>query len=113
MADCIEATLRWLLEYNSTTRLSLMSGRISPRSGRAFRTPENFFSSTSTQSGTDLATDLEAACTRACFCAFSRSVTTSPGPHCRKHVHDRAVHRDAAMAHELARSLRVAAKPMR
>ena len=28
-----------------------MSGRMSPRSGSDFRTPENFFSSTSTQSG--------------------------------------------------------------
>ena len=52
-----------------------MSGRISPRSGRAFRTPENFFSSTSTQSGNPTWPRIcRAAWTRTCFCAFSRSV---------------------------------------
>src|ERR1700690_3961447 len=39
------------LEYNSTTRLSLISGRISCRSGTDLRMPDIFLSSTSTQSG--------------------------------------------------------------
>ncbi len=41
----------YYFEYSSTTRFSLMSGRISSRSGSALSVPVIFFSSTSTQSG--------------------------------------------------------------
>ncbi len=67
-ADCMKSTLPDYLEYNSTTRLSLMSGSMSPRSGSDFRTPENFFSSTSTQSGKPTWARICSACAiRACF----------------------------------------------
>ncbi len=59
-----------------------MSGRMSPRSGSDFRTPENFFSSTSTQSGNPVWVRICSACAmRACFCAFSLRPMTSPALH--------------------------------
>ena len=49
--SCMGRYLPDYLEYSSTTRFSLMSGRISSRSGNDFKTPDIFFASTSTQSG--------------------------------------------------------------
>src|SRR5215468_2403257 len=67
-------------EYSSTTRFSLMSGRMSSRPGADLNTPRNSLSFTSTQSGrpTCWAT-FSALWMRSCFLAFSRTCTISPG----------------------------------
>jgi len=66
-------------EYSSTTRFSLMSGRMSSRSGNDLRVPAIFFASTSTQSGkpTWLAIS-NAFWMRSCFLALVLMPTASP-----------------------------------
>src|SRR5215469_8024131 len=67
-------------EYSSTTRFSLMSGRMSSRPGADLNTPRNSLSFTSTHSGrpTCCAT-LSAEAMRSCLRDFSRTCTMSPG----------------------------------
>src|ERR1700753_1063102 len=112
---CVALTGNWYLEYNSTTRLSLISGRISWRSGTDFKTPENFLSSTSTQSGKPTwAAIVRAAVTRVCFFARSRRLMTSPALHWYEAMFTSLSLTETPLWLTSWRaSARVAAKPMR
>src|SRR5207237_8533492 len=66
-------------EYNSTTRLSLMSWPNSERSGAPLKVPANFFTSTSTHDGKPiLSASCNASTMRSCVLAPSLTATTSP-----------------------------------
>src|SRR5580698_1576238 len=112
---CVALTGNCYLEYNSTTRLSLISGRISWRSGTDLRIPENFLSSTSTQSGKPTwVAIVRAAVMRVCFLAFSRKLITSPALHWYDAMFTNLSFTDTALWLTSWRaSARVEAKPMR
>ena len=81
-----------------------MSGRMSPRSGSDFRTPENFFSSTSTQSGNRSGHGSAGPARHAPASAPSRRADDDAGlALVRRDLDARAIDDDRTVAHQLAR----------